>query len=52
MSATLKPEITARIRRAERRACPYKAYLRRSSLPKRKLKMYIENTAIANKMVG
>jgi hypothetical protein len=52
MFATLKPDITVRTKRIERRACPYKAYLRRSSLPKRKLKMYIENTAIANRIAG
>jgi hypothetical protein len=52
MFATLKPEITVKTKRIERRACPYKAYLRRSFLPKRKLKIYIENTAIANKIVG
>jgi hypothetical protein len=50
MFATIKPEITAKTKRIERRACPYKAYLRRSSLPKRKLRIYIENTAIANRM--
>jgi hypothetical protein len=52
MSATLKPKITVRIKRTERRACPYTAYLRRSSLPKRKPKIYIENTAIANRIAG
>jgi hypothetical protein len=52
MFATIKPEITVRTKRIERRACPYKAYLRRSSLPKRKLKTYVENTAMANKIVG
>jgi hypothetical protein len=50
--ATLKPKITVKTKRTERMACPYKAYLRRSSLPKRKPKMYIENTAIANRMAG
>jgi hypothetical protein len=52
MLATIKPEITAKTKRIERRACPYMAYLRRSFLPKRKLKIYIENTTIANKIVG
>jgi hypothetical protein len=50
--AALKPKITVKTKRTERRACPYKAYLRRSSLPRRKLKMYIENTAIANRIAG
>jgi hypothetical protein len=52
MFATIKPEITVKTKRIERRACPYRAYLRMSSLSKRKPKMYIENTAIANRMAG